>query len=880
MRLHLLELPKLITERRSSAMLGVIIIAMLWAGVALKYVSDRRAGQRDAERTDHNFAMVFEENVLRSIGEIDKALLYLRRSIETRKDSTDYTTIVNTTDVLSEIIVQVAIIDAHGIMRASNAGPQPAPPIDLSDREHFRAHVGRSEDALFISQPMVGRASHKWSVQFSRRFSNRDGSFAGVVVASLDPNYLTKFYDKIDLGSAAAISLIGSDGVVRASGGAAGGFALGEDLRETRLFAHIAAGQNATFADTSGGDGRVVTVRKVRGQPLWVSVSLDNGAIYQSSWAGLRTNGIAAFVLTLIILAAMERIFRTEARARQKAEQLQLTLENISQGIMLVTSDLQVPIINKRCIELLGLPGGLIDKPPHFDELAGHFDDPAGANLVRKPPGGQVGADGRQHTVHERTMPNGAVIEIRTGALAAGGFVQTFTDISKRRKAEAHVARMASEDPLTGLPNRRVFHAELDRITPQDPLADQAEPREFSVMFLDLDRFKVINDTLGHRVGDRLLQAVAKRLSSSLDPDATLARLGGDEFAVVATAVASHGEVEALARRLIEGVSQPYDIDSYRISSSVSIGIAIGPRDGRNADDLLMAADLALNAVKADGRGTYRFYHPAMNTELAERRQIEMDLREAIERNALELHYQPILNLKDNGISGFECLARWRHPTRGMVPPAVFIPIAEDTGLILALGEWALREACRAAAQWPDDLTLSVNLSPVQFSSPNLVEAIAAILAETGLAANRLELEITERIVMEKTGSPPMMLRRLKQLGVRIALDDFGTGFSSLSYLRSFPFDKIKVDRAFISDLNAGAEHLVIVQSVVSIARALGMTTTAEGVEQAAQQEFLAALGCTEAQGYLFSPPVPLDQVPALIARWPRRKTLAGGVAA
>jgi len=384
-----------------------------------------------------------------------------------------------------------------------------------------------------------------------------------------------------------------------------------------------------------------------------------------------------------------------------------------------------------------------------------------------------------------------------------------------------------------------------------------------------------VNDTLGHDAGDQLLQEVAQRFSDTSRPGDTLARLGGDEFAVVVTSVTSHAELEALARSLIEAVSQPYEIDGYRISTNVSIGIAIGPRDGRNADDLLMAADLALNAVKADGRGAYRFYHAAMNTELNERRQIEMDLREAIERNALELHYQPIMNLKDNSISGFECLARWRHPVRGMVPPAVFIPIAEDSGLILSLGEWALREACRAAAQWRGDLKIAVNLSPVQFSSPNLVETIAAILAETGLAASRLELEITERIVMDKTGSTPMMLRRLKQLGVRIALDDFGTGFSSLSYLRSFPFDKIKVDRAFISDLGAGAEHLVIVQAVVSIARALGMTTTAEGVEQAGQQEFLAALGCNEAQGYLFSPPVPLEKVPELVARWPGRKTIA-----
>jgi EAL domain-containing protein (putative c-di-GMP-specific phosphodiesterase class I) len=252
-----------------------------------------------------------------------------------------------------------------------------------------------------------------------------------------------------------------------------------------------------------------------------------------------------------------------------------------------------------------------------------------------------------------------------------------------------------------------------------------------------------------------------------------------------------------------------------------------------------------------------------------------MDLREAIERNALELHYQPIINLKDKAVSGFECLARWRHPVKGMVPPAVFIPVAEDSGLILPLSEWALRQACSAAVRWPGDLKVSVNLSPVQFSAPNLVEVIERTLAETGLPASRLELEITERILMDKTANTLDMLRRLKELGIRIALDDFGTGYSSLSYLRSFPFDKIKIDRAFISDFPSGTEHVVIVQAVVSIARALGMSSTAEGVETSAQQEFLTALGCTEAQGYLFSPPVPLDQVPELISRWKGAKTLA-----
>jgi diguanylate cyclase (GGDEF)-like protein len=882
MKFHLAKLPRLIAERRSSVILGMVIIAMLWTGIGLKYMEDVDSDLRSAERANKNFAMVFEENVLRSIGEIDKALLYLRRSIETRKDTTDYTTIVGTTDVLSEIIVQVSIIDANGMMQASNAGPQPAPKIDLSDRDHYRFHLTSTEDQLYISKPVIGRVTGQWSVQVARRFSNADKSFGGVVVASLNPDHFTKFYDKIDFASSASISLIGSDGIVRSSGGSAGGFALGQDLRGTKLFAEMRSGGNTTFeaADPSSGQMRLVTLRKVAGHPLWVSVSTDMNEIYKSSWSTLQLNAIAGVILTLIMLMAVERVLQTEEGARQKADQLRLTLENMSQGIMLVTKDLRIPIINGRCGELLDLPDDFIKNPPRFDELVEYQTRNSklrGATIaqdIQPPEPRPVAApEHEKFAVCERAMPNGTVIEVRSGHLPDGSFVQTFTDITKRAEAEAHVARLASEDPLTGLPNRRVFRTALDQISRQQECGETSD--EFAVLFLDLDRFKVVNDTLGHRIGDMLLQEVAKRLKGVLRIDDLLARLGGDEFAVVVPRVETRAGLATLANRLVEAVVQPYEINDYRIRSSVSIGIAVGPEDGKNADDLLMAADLALYAVKGANRGTFRFYHSSMNKDINDRRQIELDLREAIERKELELHYQPIVNVRRNVVSGFEALARWRHPVKGMVPPAVFIPVAEDSGLIVPLGEWALMEACRNAAQWPGDLKIAVNLSPVQFTAPNLFDVIAQTLAETGLAPHRLELEITERIFMEDSENTLATLRRIKQLGVRIAMDDFGTGYSSLSYLRSFPFDKIKIDRAFVSDVSERNEHVVIVQAVVSIARALGMTTTAEGVETESQNQFLAALGCDEVQGYLFSAPVPLERLAEFMTNWVPGKTLA-----
>jgi diguanylate cyclase (GGDEF)-like protein len=882
MEFHLAKVPRLIAERRSSAILGVFVIAMLWACIGVKYLEDVQGDRRAAERMNYNFAVVFEENVLRSIGELDKALLYVRHSVENRQDTADLSTVVRATDVLSEIILQIAIIDADGITRASNVGPQPAPAIDLSDRDHYRFHLHNPADELYISKPVIGRVSGHWSIQITRRFLNRDGSFGGVVVASFDPGHLTKFYDKIDFGSSAAISLIGSDGVVRSSGGSAGGYRLGRDLTGTPLFARIQTATNATFetSDPADGQTRLDTIRKVRGQPLWVAVSVDKNEVYNGSLATLKLNAIVGIVLTLIILGAMERILQSEMRARQKAGQLQLTLEHMSQGIMLVTKDLQIPIINSKCGELLDLPAEFIKTPPRFDELveyeAKHAklrDVSALSALLPE----EIAATDRsnQHVaVCERAMPNGTIVEVRTGHLPDGSFVQTFTDVTKRREAEAHVARLASEDPLTGLPNRRVFRAAPDQISRQSrPGVGDAAQIRFAVLFLDLDRFKVVNDTLGHRIGDLLLQDVAKRLQQPLREGDVLARLGGDEFAIVVPSVSTREELEALASALVAAVMVPYEINGHQIRSSISIGIAVGPRDGQNAEDLLMAADLALYAVKAGSRGTHVFYQSSMNKELNDRRQIELDLREAIERNELELFYQPIINLRRNTISGFEALARWRHPVKGMVPPALFIPVAEDSGLILPLGEWALMEACRQAAQWPDDLKIAVNLSPIQFSSPNLVQVIERILAETGLAAHRLELEITERIFMADSENTLSILRRLKSIGVSIAMDDFGTGYSSLSYLRSFPFDKIKVDRAFVSDLAERNEHVVIVQAVVSIARALGMTTTAEGVETDGQHQFLAALGCDEVQGYLFSAPVAVEKLPELFAKWTPGRT-------
>jgi diguanylate cyclase (GGDEF)-like protein len=581
-----------------------------------------------------------------------------------------------------------------------------------------------------------------------------------------------------------------------------------------------------------------------------------------------------------LILIALEHILRSEAQAKQKAEQLQLTLEHISQGIMLVTQEREIPIINKRCGELLKLPQEMIEAPPRLDRIAEYqvqTDELHSAAI------GPLDHDGPGHTSGEPSIvdykrTDGVYIEVRKTKLPDGGFVQTFTDITKRREAEAHIARLASEDPLTNLPNRRIFYAALEKLCSRlGHSPDGSKPANCAVLFLDVDRFKVINDTLGHRIGDLLLIEIAQRLKAALRSNDILARFGGDEFAILLPAIESAAEIEVLANKIIGAMGQSFKIDHHLIRSSISIGIAIGPDDGTIADDLLVAADLALYAVKMGRRGVYRFYQKSMNEDVNERRQTEMDLREALERGQLELHYQPVIDLRRNLIVGFEALARWLHPVKGIVSPAKFIPVAEDCGLILPLGEWALTEACRRAAQWPDNLTVAVNLSPVQLTSPDLLSKVVGILSETGLEPNRLTLEITERIFLEDSEKTLSILHEFKKLGIQIALDDFGTGYSSLCYLRSFPFDTIKVDRAFVADLGEDIGSSIIVQGVILIAGGLGIRTIAEGVGTSFQQQMLKTLGCDQVQGHLFSPAVPIAQVPTLIAEWAAKskKTMA-----
>jgi diguanylate cyclase (GGDEF)-like protein/PAS domain S-box-containing protein len=430
------------------------------------------------------------------------------------------------------------------------------------------------------------------------------------------------------------------------------------------------------------------------------------------------------------------------------------------------------------------------------------------------------------------------------------------TDVSIAKRAEAKVAYMAHYDGLTDLPNRTLFNETLARALSRRP-----DETLLGILYLDLDQFKTINDTLGHSVGDEVLKVAAKRIESCIGLHDMVARLGGDEFAILLTDITDKAQAQKIADAIVALIGQTMQLENHEVNSGVSIGIAFAPDDGLTASDLIKNADLALYNAKENGRHRHAVFEIEMHEAMQAKRLIEMDLRAALSRDQLELYYQPLLNIESGEITSYEALLRWNHPEKGMIMPMVFIPIAEETGHIVQLGEWVIRSALMEAARWQKHLCVSVNLSPAQMRSTNLLPTVINALAASGVDASRLEFEITETVLMHDTQANLAVLHQLRALGIRIALDDFGTGYSSLNYLRSFPFDKIKIDRCFVDEVDSRDDNRAIVRAVTGLATTLGMVTTAEGVERADQLEELRREGCTEVQGYYFSRPMPVGQI-------------------
>ncbi|EYD70909.1 putative bifunctional diguanylate cyclase/phosphodiesterase [Limimaricola hongkongensis] len=556
---------------------------------------------------------------------------------------------------------------------------------------------------------------------------------------------------------------------------------------------------------------------------------------------------------------------QSNAQIMTRRKQLDTALECMAQGLCLFDGAHRLVMSNPRVEEIYGLPEGALRPGMHIRAVleacrdAGSYPASRIADIEKtlvRP------ARSRRPLTYLETLGNGTIIAVVRVPMPDGGWVATFEDVTERKRTEAKVEHMALHDALTGLPNRLSFRGKLE-----EALRQTGRDQQLAVLCLDLDHFKAVNDTLGHPVGDALLKQVGQRLQRNLRQSSVVARLSGDEFAIVEKNVATVAQTGQLAERLVHALSEPFEIDGHHIVIGSCIGIALAPTDGTDANRLVKAADLALYRAKSEGRGTYRFFEAGMDARMQERRALELDLRAAFAREELELHYQPIVNLETGTVSCFEALLRWTHESRGAVSPAEFVPLAEEIGLITQLGAWVLREACQMAAQWPGDVRVAVNLSPVQFRSLALITEVETALEASGLAPGRLELEITETVLLRQTELTLSILQRLRMLGVRISMDDFGTGYSSLSYLRTFPFDKIKIDRSFIKDVVHHGDAEAIVRAISSMGASLGMVTTAEGVETLDQLEKLRREGCTEVQGYYFSPAVHVDEVLTLLGR-------------
>ncbi|HEX4892573.1 MAG TPA: EAL domain-containing protein [Hyphomicrobiaceae bacterium] len=852
--------------RYSAVYFGAAMIALSWIAVLLLTTTERKAAISSVSQDTANLSRAFEENVVRTVHDIDRTLLLLRRAHQANPEGLDWPAQLKGALVANDTTVQLAVIGADGLLIATDLEIKTGQAIRLDDRLHFRVHADADDDFLYISKPVLGRASGKWTVQFTRRLIDGSGRFAGVVVASFDPGHFARFYESVQVGQGGSVLLVGLDGVIRAGGGTA---KLGTQLPHDDLLAELRRRDSGTVMIPSreAAPARIASFRKVRGYPLAVVVAADE-AQPDSSWQRNRGlyvgSGVALTLASLLMMAIglrrTRRLIETQCQLGEKSRQLEVTLDNITQGILMVEPTGKIGVMNSRCSELLGLPKAFsARRGATYADLIDHLE--AEGEFATEPDSKLLDHI-RSHEAaalipaYERTRPDGTVLEIRNKALPDGGFVRTLTDITERRSAEAKIVHLARHDPLTGVANRAVLRQRLD-----EAAADLANGYHFAVLMIDLDHFKSINDTYGHLIGDKLLSEVAERLRALVRTGDLVARLGGDEFAIIAHDISMPGQAAALAERVGRAGKQPFQIDGQTLLIGTSIGIALAPQDGSRVQDLLHAADLALYAAKSSGRATYRLFSPEMEDAQRARLSLETDLRTAVAKEQFELHYQPIKAIASDEVTAYEALIRWRHPMRGMVPPLDFIALAEETGLIIPIGAWVLRKACQDMSRSGLPGRVAVNLSPLQFRDKDLLETVMDALHGSGLPAHRLEIEITESTLLHNDELTSQQLTALRDLGVHITMDDFGTGYSSLGYLLSYPIDSIKIDRSFVRGLGENANSTAIIRAITMLASSLGMSTTAEGVETEGQLALLRELGCSEAQGFLFSRPKPAPEI-------------------
>jgi diguanylate cyclase (GGDEF)-like protein len=869
--------------------LAMLICTVVVVVAAIEYM---RKQSEDAYRREiSSLDTVLAEQTFRYIQEIDLVLIELRdrASVLHITSPDDFRRIMGSRDmhaVLQGHVQNMAQVDALNIVDAdgqslNSSRDLPVASIDDSDRDYFRHFAEQDDSALFISAPLMSRVTGQLTLFIARRVNSTDGQFLGVVVGVIDVSYLTSFYEAIDQQPGRTFTLMRRDGLVLVRDPDTSHSSGTTMPSDSPWYDRVREGGGTyTSSEYSGGISALVTVHPLRGYPLVFDISFQT-AIALAAWRHqamlLTLAGLVAGIGFAVLFWHIGRLFHRQSEQNRTLHQistdLETTLDNMDQGLMVIAKDRSVPICNRRALELLDLPSEMMAACPQWEDVLAYqwgINEFANSN--------QEFQEFVQSTalmegplVYDRVRPNGRVLEVRTAPLPGGEAVRTYTDITERKRAEQRIEFLAHHDGLTGLANRVLLD---DRLTQALAHAKRGN-KQVAVLALDLDHFKDVNDSLGHAAGDSILIQAAERLLSVVRAGDTVARVGGDEFVIVHTDAAQPQGAVEVARRVIEAMSQPLEFAGQPVQIGTSVGIAIYPADGDAASSLLKFADIALYRAKADGGGAFRLFEQGMDLRLRDRHELEQDLRRAIGSDQLTLVYQPQIASASGKVTGFEALLRWRHPVRGPIPPSVFIPIAEESRLIGELGAWTLERACSAARGWPEEIRVAVNLSAAQFQNSRLPDQVAEILHRTGLPAARLELEVTETLLIDDPQETHSALSKLKEMGVRIALDDFGSGYSSLSYLHRYPFDRVKIDQSFIQSLGNDPSARSIVHTIIGMARTLNLDVVAEGIETEQQLSILQSQQCAEVQGFLLGRPMAVDGIGQFLSSNSCRETAA-----
>ena len=838
--------------------IGLTCTAALAIGLTIWWL--RAEAIADASRDSNNLAVVLADQFANSIQSIDLVLSEIEGQLDVRgppalsDDQSHGLGGEGTYRFLNERLSHlpqaefISLVNKNGKL-VNTTLQWPSPSIDLSDRIHFQYFKNNDDKGISISNALINRINGAQFVSFSKRINGPNNTFLGEVLIGVRLSYFQQIYKSIALLPDQTFLLLHRDGtiilrypdqVVRTN----------DKIPVASPWHRLVLQGGGTFRAPGLFDGqaRLMAVQTLRDYPLVVNVGVTETAALATWRIQAITLGIGTLLVmfcSAFLLKALNnqfnRLAASEATLVEKAHELEsanaqlstsqaqtyAALDNMSQGLVMLDSTNRLVVCNKRYLDMYGLsaaiakPGRTLREIVEHRAVTGSFCPDDVEQYVAE----ILSAVGRKTPFRKITrLYDGRIISIVNEPMDGGGWVATHEDVTAEKHAEERIAYEAYVDALTGLPNRKVFCQQLEQ-----ELKRVQRGERLALLYLDLDYLKQVNDTLGHPAGDKLLNGVADRLRGCVRDLDVVARLSGDEFAIIQKLLDQPSDAAALAMRVRDAIREPFDLDGHQVTVDISIGISIAPNDATELDELMKTADIALYEAKNTGRGTYRFYEPEMNVRIQARGKLEQDLQSAFANGEFELFYQPVVRLEDDKITSFEALLRWNHPERGLVSPTEFVPVAEDMGLIIPLGEWVLRTACAEAAAWPDDVGVSVNVSSVQLSNNNLVNVVVGAIASSGIQPNRLEIEITESVLIQNTAANLTTLKRLHELGVRFAMDDFGTGYSSLSYLLSFPFHKIKIDRCFIAALSDKSKSHAIVRAITDLARSLKVAGYSRG---------------------------------------------------